>query len=642
MDAIPQTGPVPEERAKGTLGGLLYSRPTNDLSLEKDWVALVRSMATGNKLALRDLCERSYRPVFALIMRITSNRATAADLTVDVFHEAWRRAGNYDSENGTVIGWLMNLARSSAIDQVLFGQRKNRIAPRPDEQPTSESPWEQLAERLAEEIGAPALPSPECWAEPDWQEVAGGISCKLLATDEERDRVSMLVRLAPGIAYPPHRHAGVEELHLLDGELWIGERKLVPGDYNRAEVGTIDTRVWSETGCSCVLITSTRDTLFDPAGPMAFDETTERTSAERRARESEDRFRNMANCAPVLLWMSGRDKLCEFFNHGWLAFTGQSMEHEVGIGWVQGVHPDDVGHCLQIYNSSFDARRPFEMEYRLRRHDGDYRWILDTGAPRFTPDGEFMGYVGSAVDITDKKQAQESSRHLAHLQRLATMGELTAAMAHELRQPLMAIGFNVNSAEIRLDSETPDVHQLKEVLRDIRVDTTRAHQVIGRFRDLVLKREAPGEPLDLNSLVAETLHLLSGEAVRRGVEVGAELHPGITSVIGNRTQLQQVLINLAINGMDAMAATRTRRLIVRTTNGSDNVEVTVIDCGDGIAPEHMPHLFESFFTTKRDGMGLGLFLSRSIVESHRGRIWAENNPGGGATFHFTVPRAADP
>lgn len=126
----------------------------------------------------------------------------------------------------------------------------------------SQSPWKSLAKRLAEETGEPALPPPERWAEPEWDEVAPGICCKLLATDAEHGRVSMLVRLAPGIHYPPHRHAGIEELHLLDGELWIGERKLRPGDYNRGEPGALDTHVWSETGCTCVLVTSTSDEIL--------------------------------------------------------------------------------------------------------------------------------------------------------------------------------------------------------------------------------------------------------------------------------------------------------------------------------------------------------------------------------------------
>jgi len=371
-----------------------------------------------------------------------------------------------------------------------------------------------------------------------------------------------------------------------------------------------------------------------------FTEITERKLAEARLRESEERFRNMANCAPVLLWMSGKDKLCDFFNQGWLAFTGRTMEQEVGNGWTQGVHPEDVERCLQIYHSSFDARQSFEMEYRLRRHDGEYRWLLDTGTPRFAPNGEFMGYVGTGVDITDKKQTEESNRHFAHLQHLATVGELTTAIAHELSQPLTTISLNVETAEVWLRSAFPDMRELNKVLRYIRADTWRAHEFMGRIRDLVLKRAAPSESLDLNSLVAEALQLLASEALRRGVQIRAKLRPGIPLVIGDRAQLQQVVINLAMNGMEAMATTTTRQLTVRTKpHGSDHVEVTVTDCGDGIGPEHMPHLFKSFFTTKKGGMGLGLSLARSIVESHRGRIWAKNNSRSGATFHFTVPLA---
>src|SRR5262249_38152860 len=227
-------------------------------------------------------------------------------------------------------------------------------------------------------------------------------------------------------------------------------------------------------------------------------------------------------------------------------------------------HPDDMERCLEIYGSSFDARRPFEMEYRLRRYDGEYRWIVDTGVPRFAPDGEFMGYVGSGVDITDKRQADEGNRHFAHLQHLVTMGKLTAAIAHELSQPLSAIGFNVDAAERGLSAEPSDVGALKDVLRDIRFNNNRAGEVIGRIRDLVLRRETPSELLNVNSFVAETLRLLASEALRKRVEVSAELRPGIPLVTANRMQLQQVLINLAMNGMESMATTVTRQLTVKT------------------------------------------------------------------------------
>jgi two-component system, LuxR family, sensor kinase FixL len=303
------------------------------------------------------------------------------------------------------------------------------------------------------------------------------------------------------------------------------------------------------------------------------------------------------------------------------------------------VHPDDMQHCLEMYRSAFDARRSFEMEYRLRRNDGQYRWVLDTGAPRFAPDAKFMGYVGTAVDITDKRQAEESNRRIEHLQRLAVMGELAATIAHELSQPLTAISNNVDTAANYLNSADPRLDELAEIISDIRADGGRAREIIQRIRCFVLKRETRMEPLDLNSVVADTLDLLAGDARRRGIQVRAELPPGIPLVIGDRTQLQQVLINLAMNGMEAMANTprTTRCLTVQTRpNGDEHVEVAVMDCGDGVASDHLPHLFESFFTTKKEGMGLGLFVARSIVESHRGRIWAENDPHSGAIFHFTV------
>jgi PAS domain S-box-containing protein len=370
-----------------------------------------------------------------------------------------------------------------------------------------------------------------------------------------------------------------------------------------------------------------------------FAEITERKLAEAKIRESEERFRNMADCAPAMIWMAGDDKLCEFFNQGWLAFTGRNMEQEIGNGWAQGVHPDDQQHCLETYHSAFDSRRPFEMEYRLRRHDGEYRWVLDTGAPRFAPDAKFVGYVGTAVDITDKKRADESNQRVEHLQRLAVMGELTAAIAHELSQPLTAISNDVDTAANLLNSANPGLDELREIISDIRADGGRARDVIDRIRNFVLKRETRMEPLELNSVVADTLDLLAGDSRRRGIQVRAELTPDIPLVIGDRTQLQQVLINLAMNGMDAMAnAPRaTRCLTVQTKpNGDGQVEVAVMDCGDGVSLDHLPHLFEPFFTTKRDGMGLGLCLARSIIESHRGRIWAENNPRSGAIFRFTV------
>lgn len=224
---------------------------------ERDWVVLVNLVAAGDQRALRQLYERTHRLAFSLIARITRSRSAAEALTIELFEDLWRRAGTYSADDGTVLAWLMGRARDKALEwlereQALEGDILEPTTPL----------WGAIAKGITQEFGLlPVFTATQSWAEPEWREVAPGISCKLLASDEERARVSMLVRLAPGVDYPPHTHAGVEELHLLAGELWIDERKLVAGDYNRAEPGTSDSRVFSETGCTCVLVTSPRDVL---------------------------------------------------------------------------------------------------------------------------------------------------------------------------------------------------------------------------------------------------------------------------------------------------------------------------------------------------------------------------------------------
>jgi anti-sigma factor ChrR (cupin superfamily) len=228
----------------GTLGAVLYSRPSPVVS-EADWVSLVRAIAERDERALHALCERTHDVVLELVSRITGDRRRAEALAIEVLLDIWREAGSYDPSQGPVLAWIMNRARAKALEPP---RRTHEVA---------EGAGASLQATLARRIAAQASQ----WRGPAWEEVAPGISVKLLATDTGKHIVSMLVRLAPGAAYPAHTHAGVEELHLLEGELWIDDRKLVPGDYNRAPPGTGDDRVWSETGCSCVLVTSTRDIL---------------------------------------------------------------------------------------------------------------------------------------------------------------------------------------------------------------------------------------------------------------------------------------------------------------------------------------------------------------------------------------------
>jgi len=354
----------------------------------------------------------------------------------------------------------------------------------------------------------------------------------------------------------------------------------------------------------------------------------------------------MADTAPVFIWMSGVDKLCTFLNKPWLDFTGRALDQELGNGWAEGVHPDDRERCLATYADAFDARREFTMEYRLRRADGEYGWVSDKGVPRRAPDGTFLGYIGCADDITPRKEAElTAERHraeLAHVARLSTMGELAASLAHELNQPLTAILSNAQTAERFLASDQIDLDEVREILKDVVEDDRRASEVIHRLRALVRKEPPAFAPLDLGSVIGDVVRLVHGDAVLRHSRVSVEVALGLPAVLGDRIELQQVVLNLLVNAFDAMkdCPTREREVSVRAAlDGAGMVKVAVRDRGTGVSAGDLDRIFEPFHTTKREGLGMGLSICRNIIAAHGGRLWVENNPNRGATFWFTVPVA---
>jgi PAS domain S-box-containing protein len=374
----------------------------------------------------------------------------------------------------------------------------------------------------------------------------------------------------------------------------------------------------------------------------------QRKADERVLRESEERFRHMADSAPSMVWLTDPEKRCFFVNRGWLEFTGRTLDQEVGRGWADSVHPDDRQHCLEICYSNFEAKRPFEVEYRLRRHDGEYRWILDRGVPRYDSDGGFLGYIGSCLDITDRKHSdaelQKQRIQLAHVSRVSTLGQFASALAHELNQPLGAILRNAEAAELILHQNQPDYDELRAIVSDIRRDDQRAGAVIDRMKSLLKRRNLDVELLSLKQLFQQVIVLLRPEMLARRVTLQVDLPPHLPPVRGDGVHLQQVFLNLLLNGADAMTdlpVERRRLVVLARSTDTETIEVVISDNGHGIPADRLPLIFEPFFTTKSHGTGIGLAVSKTIVESHGGRIWAENNPHGGATFRFTLNVAED-
>jgi PAS domain S-box-containing protein len=360
--------------------------------------------------------------------------------------------------------------------------------------------------------------------------------------------------------------------------------------------------------------------------------------------DPEQSFRLLADNAPVMIWRSGPDKLCDWFNRPWLQFTGRTMEQELGNGWTEGVHPADLARCLSTYVAAFDGREDFSMEYRLRRCDGVYRWILDNGRPYASLDGKFRGYFGSGIDITDSKRAQDELRatqsELARVTRLITMAELTASIAHDIRQPLAAIEINGNAALRRLAGTTPDLDEVRAALESIVDEGRRASRVIGRVRTTFKTSEPEKTRLDINELIREILALMDGELQNQSILVQTELIEEFPQPLADRAQLQQVILNLIMNAVEAMASVSTRERVLKVTSElqqPDNMLITVQDTGPGINSKDRDRIFDALFTTKPSGPGMGLLICRSIIEAHGGRLWASAAIPHGSIFHLILP-----
>ncbi|MFL6388374.1 MAG: PAS domain-containing protein [Terriglobales bacterium] len=373
-------------------------------------------------------------------------------------------------------------------------------------------------------------------------------------------------------------------------------------------------------------------------------EINDRKLAEEALRMRELNLIEITETIPEMLWSASPDGKIEYCNGRFLDYTGLTLEQTLNDGWTNVLHPDDVEPTIGVWNSCVKTGSPYRVEVRtFHVADHTYRWCVTRALPLLDHQGRIVKWHGTVVDMHDWKQAQEELRHtqaeLARMMRVMTISQLTASIAHEVNQPLSGIITNASTCLRMLKSDPPDIYGAQETARRTIRDGNRAADVITRLRTLFSKKQSEVEPLDLNEAAREVFALLSGELQKNKVILKHEFSEHLPIVKGDRVQIQQVILNLVRNGSDAMSGIedRPRQMVVRTAQDGDHVRLSVQDSGVGFAQENADHMFNPFYTTKPDGMGIGLSISRSIVESHGGRLWAEPGSGRGATFHFSLP-----
>ena len=408
---------------------------------------------------------------------------------------------------------------------------------------------------------------------------------------------------------------------------------------------------------------------------------TDQKLAEEALRESEERFRLMADAAPVMIWEAGPDARCTFFNKPWLEYTGRNLDQELGDGWTQGVHPDDVEHCKDTYLSAVRERRQFAMEYRLRRADGGYGWIADAGVPRFAPSGELLGYIGTCFDITERNRLREELQQANELlvqrvaertaelsdaieklkneinerrsvqnelrekellmiqqSRLAAMGEMVGHIAHQWRQPLNMLGLLAQDLAMTYQKGDFSTQYLEANVKKVMETINQMSKTIDDFRNF-FRPDKQKTDFRILEVIEKTVSLLDGSL--KAEQIRTTVVPAGDPVVnGYPNEFSQVVLNIIINARDAFVTQHVTGPAVTIEIGSEEGRcvVTITDNAGGIPEEILDKIFDPYFTTKGPdlGTGVGLYMSKTIIEKNMGGTLSACNVDGGAQFRIEV------
>lgn len=396
-------------------------------------------------------------------------------------------------------------------------------------------------------------------------------------------------------------------------------------------------------GYMLVIIATSRELGFDILDAAELAERLEISEAELA--EGQQRMALAAEAAQLGMWVWDIPKDRFWSTDRGLAIFGLAPGTEPSLSQVlQTVHHEDRKVMLEAVDTALEQGCDVRVEYRVTPASGEIRWVASRGQIEFGQNGRPEKLRGVSIDITERKavelEVSRSQAELAHLSRVMMLGELSGSMAHELNQPLAAILSNAEAAESLLEGDSPDLSELREILADIVEQDVRAGEVIRRLRTLLIKGEIQARPLDISDLMQDLLSLVRNDLANRGVGITMHLANDLPPVVADRVQLQQVLLNLVVNACEAMvdAPSSERVLTLRSTlDDQGQVRVSVVDRGRGISPDKRDEIFQPFVTTKADGLGLGLAISRTIVEAHGGRIWADSEDGQGTCMCLTLP-----